>query len=68
MSNCKYCDAKIFWTQEPSVMGSVWRAYNDEDCTERHNCEHYKPKSEGKKLIEAKVAKLGRFEMPELKK
>lgn len=52
MSNCKWCDAKIFWTQERSVMGEVWRAYEDEDCTKRHQCENYKPKSKGKKAVE----------------
>lgn len=45
MTTCKYCEKEIFWNQEKSIMGDVWRAYDDEDCNQRHQCEDYKPPS-----------------------
>lgn len=55
MTLCKYCEKLIYWNQERSIMGEVWRAYDDEDCTKRHHCEDYKPPSKAKREIKAEA-------------
>ena len=57
MSTCKYCDKQIYWNQERSIMGEVWRAYEDEDYNVRHRCEDYKPPSKAKREIKEEAKK-----------